>query len=268
MAPLSCKYITRLRAEAHNDDTKMPTIKEILQEERNRESGWQVLFLEGKFWKAYEQSAYVLTKLYNFKPSKRFIKLVGEEVISVGFPQEQLSKYLPGAVVSPEGKTCRARVQIPHDEPAFREWKSSTRIKEPKQKPLGPIEIPEEWIQKPQVMKEENLPVFKMVYDLLLRLFHESRKLDKDFRYTLGEDLKRHLMRVEVCIFHAHEEKETTEYIVEAIDKMLEVKLGVLILHDSKQLSLKKYALLCEQMVGIEKNLKDWKKHHLNNIKQ
>lgn len=249
----------------------MPTIKEILQEERGREAGWLVLFLEGKFWKAYEQSAYVLTKLYNFKPSKRFVKLAGEEVISVGFPHEQLLKYLSGAVVEANGKRCRARVQCPCDELAFLEWKSSVRIKEPKQKPVVPLEVPEGWIQKPQVMKEENLPVFKMVYDLLLRIFHESRNLDKDFRYTLGEDLKHHLMRVEICIYHAHGEKESSrkvDFIAEAQEKMLEVKLAVRILHDSKQLTTKKYALLCEQMVGIEKNLEDWKKYHLNNIKQ
>ena len=71
----------------------MPTIKEILQEERNRESSKLVLFLDGKFWKAYERSANALVQMYNFKPTKRFIKLVGEEVISVGFPQEQLKKY-------------------------------------------------------------------------------------------------------------------------------------------------------------------------------
>lgn len=74
----------------------MPTIKEILQEERSCGSGCLVLFLEGKFWKAYERSAYVLTMLYNFKPSKRFIKLVGEEVISVGFPYEQFRNIWPG----------------------------------------------------------------------------------------------------------------------------------------------------------------------------
>ena len=47
---------------------------------------------------------------------------------------------------------------------------------------------------------------------------------------------------------------------------MLEVKLCVRILHDSKLLSLKKYALLCEQMVAVEKNLNDWKQYHQNNI--
>lgn len=247
----------------------MPTIKDILQEERGRASDSIVLFLEGKFWKAYERSAYALTKIHNFKPSKRFIKLVGEEVISIGFPLEQLPKYVAGAVIEPDGKKCRARVSGQHDEMAFREWKASTRIKEPKRREIGELIIPEEWKPKTQVQKEENLPVFKMVYDLMLRMFHETQKLGKDFRYTLGEDIKLHLMRVEVCIYHANEEKSPMrkiEFIAEALDRMLEVRLAVRILHDSKQLSLKKYALLCEQMVTIEKNLKDWKKYHQNNL--
>lgn len=250
----------------------MPAIKDILHEERSRESGMLVLFLEGKFWKAYEHSAYILTMLYNFKPSKRFIKLVGEEVISVGFPTEQLPKYLANAVLEEGGKRCRASVRRVCDELAFREWKSATRINESKpKKTIAKLEIPEEWKPKSQVFKEENLPVFKMVYDLLLRLFHETQKMGKDYRYTLGEDLKRDLVRVEVCIYHANTEKEASnkvDYIAEALERMLEVKLYVRILHDSKQLSLKKYALLCEQMVTVEKNLNDWKTYHQNNIHQ
>lgn len=243
----------------------MPTIKDILQEERNRESTQLVLFLEGKFWKAYEQSAYALVQMYNFKPTKRFIKLVGEEVISVGFPQEQLKKYLGNAVVDASGKKCHALVQIGQDEQAFAEWKACTRIKEPKPKAPAELYIPEEWKPKTQVMKEENLPVFKRVYDLLLRIIHEAHKMGRDFRYTLGEDLKRLLVRIEVCIYHANEKKDASEKLAnisEALEKMLEVKLYVRILHDSKQLSLKKYALLCEQMVVVEKNLNDWKHYY------
>ncbi|MBO4645907.1 MAG: four helix bundle protein [Bacteroidales bacterium] len=247
----------------------MPTIKEILQVERNCGNGWVVLFLEGKFWKAYERSAYMLTCRYNFKPSKRFVKLVGEEVISVGFPSEQLAKYLAGAALEAGGKRCRAFLPLSFDELAFKEWKSTTRIKEPKPKTPVVLEIPDEWKPQTQVFHEENLPVFKMVYDLLLRLFHETQKMGKDYRYTLGEDLKRYLLRVEVCIYHANMEKEArrkVDFIAEALERMLEVKLCVRILHDSKQLSLKKYALLCEQMVAVEKNLSDWERYNQNSI--
>lgn len=254
----------------------MPTIKEILQEERTQESTCLVLFLEGKFWKAYEHSAYVLTKLYNFKPTKRFIKLVGEEIISVGFPKEQLPKYLDNAVIEEDGKICRAILQCPHDEQAFDEWKAGTRVKEPSPKVTAELYVPEEWKPKSQVFREENLPVFKLAYDLLLRVVHEAHKMDKDFRYSIGQDLKTNLLRVEICIYHANDEKEPcrkVDYIKEALERMLEVKLYVRILHDSKQLSLKKYALLAEQMVEIEKHLNDWKQYyqssnnHQKNIK-
>lgn len=86
----------------------MPTIKEILQAERNRDTVRIVLFLEGKFWRAYERSAFALTQRFGFKPSKRYIKLVEEEIISVGFPKEQLFKYLRNAMVESAGKMCRA----------------------------------------------------------------------------------------------------------------------------------------------------------------
>lgn len=247
----------------------MATIKEILQEERNKENTQLVLFLEGKFWKAYEHSAFVLNQLFNFKPSKRFIKLVGEEVISVGFPNEQLKKYLPKSVVEPSGKVCRAVANVAHSQEAFELWKASTRIAEPKAIVTNRLIIPEEWKPKTQVFREENLPVFKMVYDLLLRVFHETRKMSKDYRYSLGEDLKGSLLRVEVCVYRANEEKDPvrkTFFINEALDKMIEVRLGVRILHDSKELNLKKYALLCEQMVEVEKNLKNWRKYNQKNL--
>ena len=74
---------------------------------------------------------------------------------------------------------------------------------------------------------------------------------------------------MEVCIYHGNAEKESERrlgYLTEALDRMLEVKLCVRILHDSGQLSLKKYALLCEQMVMIEKHLDDWIKYHKKHI--
>lgn len=98
----------------------MPTIKDILQEERNRENGWVVLFLEGKFWKAYERSAYALVRMYNFKPTKRYVKLVDEEVVSVGFPIEQLSKYSKQLSLKKYALLCEQMVSV---EKNLNDWK-------------------------------------------------------------------------------------------------------------------------------------------------
>ena len=72
-----------------------------------------------------------------------------------------------------------------------------------------------------------------------------------------------------MCVYHANETNDSVRkvtFIEEALDKLLEVKLMVRILHDSKQLSLKKYAILAEQMVEIEKHLNDWKQYYSHKI--
>ena len=264
----------------------MPKIEEILQQERERNINDLVLFLEGKFWKAYEQSAYVLTRLYGFKPTKRYIKLIGEEVISVGFPEESLQKYLSNARVDGEKKILRAWVQCPQSDQSFIEWKNATRIKEKKEvtnpvytDPSGlqppPLtqgrslksNLGEDLEKQPSRVKDIGLPVFRLAYDLLLRLFHDCQKMSKDYRYTLGEDIKKRLLRLEVCIYHANDRKEAerkTAYIIEALDNLIEVKICVRVLHDSKQLSLKQFAYLCEKMVEVEDHLKKWKAYYQN----
>lgn len=245
----------------------MPKIEEILKHERERNINDLVLFLEGKFWKAYEQSAYVLTRLYGFKPTKRYIKLIGEEVISVGFPEESLMKYLSNARVDREKKILRAWVQCPQSDQSFFEWKNATRIKEkqPKSPPeLGGVPEGGRGLQ-PSRVKDIGLPVFRLAYDLLLRLFHDCQKMSKDYRYTLGEDIKKRLLRLEVCIYHANDQKDAEQkrrYITEALENLIEVKICVRILHDNKQLSLKQFAYLCEKMVEVEDHLKKWKAYY------
>ena len=115
--------------------------------------------------------------------------------------------------------------------------------------------------------KDIGLPVFRLAYDLLLRLFHDCAKMSKDYRYTLGEDIKKRLLRMEVCIYHANDRKEAERkiaYIIEALENLIEVKICVQVLHDSKQLSLKQFAHLCEKMVEVEDHLKKWKTYYNN----
>lgn len=238
----------------------MPKIEEILHYEADKQSNEVVLFLEGKFWKAYEKSAYVLTMMYGFKPTKRYVKLVSQEIISVGFPQESLQKYVGNQHAEYSEKLIRVWFNKEQNEDAFISWKTATRTKEVKVLP-----VQKEEKSKSSPASDIGLPVFRVAYDLLLRLFQYCSKMSKDYRYTLGEDIKQKLLRMQVCIYHANavERQEKLTYITEALSLLIEVKLCVRILHDSKQLSLKKFALLCEQMVEIENQLIKWKQYNL-----
>ena len=240
----------------------MPKIEEILHYEAEKQSNEVVLFLEGKFWKAYEKSAFVLTMMYGFKPTKRYVKLAKQEIISVGFPQESLQKYIGNEKTEYSEKLIRVWCNKEQNEDAFITWKNATRIKEVKVLP-----VQKEEKSKPSPVSDIGLPVFKVAYDLLLRLFQYCSKMSKDYRYTLGEDIKQKLLRMQVCMYHANavQRQEKLTYITEALSLLIEVKLCVRILHDSKQLSLKRFALLCEQMVEIETQLNKWKQYNLNN---
>ena len=55
------------------------------------------LYMEGMFWKAYEQSAMRFTKeVKAYKLQKRFVKAVNGEVVSMGFPDGSLQEVLRG----------------------------------------------------------------------------------------------------------------------------------------------------------------------------
>ena len=66
------------------------------------------LYPEGLFYKAYERSAFAfVTRISAFKPSKKRIKYLGRDIVSIGFPAGYLTRY-------------------------FEAWKSSLPLKEPK----------------------------------------------------------------------------------------------------------------------------------------
>lgn len=65
----------------------------------------------------------------------------------------------------------------------------------------------------------ENLPVFKEVYDLLLQFITLSRNLKRDFRYTIGEQIKRDVLDVCVFIYHANACHDKTVFINKAREK-------------------------------------------------
>lgn len=69
------------------------TKREIFNLEQDN-PGNVYLFPEGMFYKAYEQSAYLLCKhVQAFKISSRIIKDIPEPIISIGFPMTSLEKF-------------------------------------------------------------------------------------------------------------------------------------------------------------------------------
>jgi hypothetical protein len=50
----------------------------------------------------------------------------------------------------------------------------------------------------------DTLPVYKVSYDFLLDLFKFTKNFDREYKYTLGEDLKRETTEMIANIYRAN----------------------------------------------------------------
>lgn len=108
----------------------------------------------------------------------------------------------------------------------------------------------------------ENLPVYKQAYDLLIDIYGMSKNMARDYRYTIGEEVKKKVMDMMVCIYHANRSMgdDKLKYLKKSREYIVEIKLYIRLLIDLKQISIKKLAELTEKTESVSKQLSAWEK--------
>ena len=106
-----------------------------------------------------------------------------------------------------------------------------------------------------------NLPVYEDSYQLLLYMVNISRNMQRDFRYTLGEQVKEKVVEMMVLIFRANKAKEKTMHIEQAREKLAEIQIVIRLLNELRQISDKQFTALAERTVSISKQLASWEKY-------
>ncbi|MDR1883286.1 MAG: hypothetical protein LBR26_10985 [Prevotella sp.] len=114
------------------------------------------LYLEGIFWKAYQRSAYrMVEKNGKLKVSKKRIKSLGQDVVSIGFPDTALSKYF--------GEQDYERVGDRHisvknatviDEEDYKRWFSGIELSVPATPVAPAAKIRENGVPLPSAVEE------------------------------------------------------------------------------------------------------------------
>ena len=264
----------------------MASIKEIVEIENKKSINVIILWQEGTFFRAYEKSAYYIAQKKGFKVLAKFYKNINQYVVYVGFPMSSLKKHYPQATVVQE-KPCIVRVELQDGfDAGFEKWKEtilrhdlekeesrqeadSTRYDIPHKDEISLVHDSNYYAQSPieRTTGAENLPVFKLIFDLLKRIIEQSMKLTRDYRYTIGEDLKKTLLKAEVLVVKVYQAKSIADKLA-MIDQikthLIEVKIYLRVLRESRQLSLRKYALDAKDLVDIEHHIHEWNKYYTN----
>ena len=75
-----------------------------------------------------------------------------------------------------------------------------------------------------------DLPVFKDVYQMTLRIFQVTTNFPREYKFTLGQDLKRDCILLVRYIYRANKTKDKTVYLEQFLDSFEVVKLAITIM--------------------------------------
>ena len=76
-------------------------------------------------------------------------------------------------------------------------------------------------------MTYDNLPVYKVSYDLLLQLFRFCRNMQRDYRYTLGESIKNELVSLMLNIHRPQLRLAHRQPDLSTLQQCLSARLGL-----------------------------------------
>lgn len=104
-----------------------------------------------------------------------------------------------------------------------------------------------------------DLPVFKDVYKLTLLIYSLTKDFSKEYKYTLGQDLKKDVMVLMRSIYRANKAQNKKEYLEKFLDDFELLKLEVRLCVGMKIITIKKQAEISLLMDGIGKQITGWR---------
>ena len=108
--------------------------------------------------------------------------------------------------------------------------------------------------------KYDELPVYKASYDMLLEIFRFTKEFSKEYKYSVGESLKKETMELITLIYRANSKADKRETLQSAREKIEVIRLFIRLMKDLKQISLKKFVQVNKQVENVSKQLTGWQK--------
>ena len=105
-----------------------------------------------------------------------------------------------------------------------------------------------------------DLPVYKACYDLLLEIFQFTKDFSKEYKYTVGESLKKQTVDLLTLIFRANSRKDKEQVLQEARESIEVIRLFIRLMKDMHQISLKRFVQVNKKVEDVSKQLTGWQK--------
>ena len=112
-------------------------------------------------------------------------------------------------------------------------------------------------------MKKIELPVYKASYELLLNTFEITGRVKREYKFTIGERLKKELMDMMIGVYMANSTKNKErkrELVEKALERIEIAQISFRLLHDLHEINLKIFVKTSVLVENVRRQLIGWKK--------
>jgi len=104
-----------------------------------------------------------------------------------------------------------------------------------------------------------NLPVFNDTYRLTLKIFELTKNFSREYKFTLGQDMKRDCITLVRSIYRANKNKQREIYLEQFLDEFEVLKLEIRLCKDLRLINIRQQAQLALAMDKIGKQITGWR---------
>ena len=113
-----------------------------------------------------------------------------------------------------------------------------------------------------------TLPVYKESYKLVMMLFVSSNSFAREYKYTVGQDLKNEGTTLIKNIYRANKSADKTIYLNEARENLETIRLFLRLMQDFNQMSLKVFVEINQSIENASRQLTAWEKYSQIKVEQ
>jgi len=105
-----------------------------------------------------------------------------------------------------------------------------------------------------------HLPVYKASYELFLEIFKTVKDFNREYKYTIGENIKKESIEMIVDIYRANSSFSKKSQIEKAREKIETIRVLFRLIKDLRQISLIKFVEINEKIEDISRQLTAWER--------
>lgn len=106
----------------------------------------------------------------------------------------------------------------------------------------------------------DELLVYKATYDLLLAIFKFTSGFAKEYKYTVGETLKKETIDFLTLIYRANSRHDKAETLQATREQIEVIRLMIRLMKDMRQITLQQFVQINQTVENVSKHLNGWQK--------